>query len=333
MAVWGMDDYRATDAGRGGRGGAQKVVRLGGAGLSVALVAGLALWGYRLAERQMNGIPVIHAPAGPARVAPDNPGGELALHQGLAVNAIAAEGSAAGAADQLTLAPHPAELAADDVATPQLEVSGGSTLAPLPGPEAAPNRAVVPGETAAALKPAPGQLSEPLPDSAVDPVDDPEAGGFSTDAAVAAALGIEPPAAPAPEGVLAADVPGLTTSVIPPVRPSGDLIAAAAADAVASAQSPAGGAVDVDPASLTSGTVLAQIGSYETAAIAKLEWDKAVARFGALMDGKGRVIQEAASGGRSFFRLRVSGFDSTDDARRFCAAFRSGGQCVPALVR
>ena len=61
--------------------------------------------------------------------------------------------------------------------------------------------------------------------------------------------------------------------------------------------------------------------------------DTDFAKPGPLMAGKGRVIQEASSGGRSFFRLRVSGFTSRDDARRFCAAFRSGGQCVPALVR
>lgn len=328
MAVWDMDDFRA--AGAGAR--AQKAVRLAGGGLSVALVAGLALWGYRLAERQMNGIPVIHAPAGPARVAPDNPGGALAQHQGLAVNTIAAEGTASETADKLTLAPKPADLAADDIASDRLEISGGSTLAPPPMPETEPNRAVVPGETAAALKPAPGQLSEPLPDSIADPVDDPDAGGFGADAAVAAALGIAPPDSTA-TATLPADTPGLAASAIPPIRPSEDLIASAAADAVAAAQSPAGGAVDVDPASLATGTVLAQIGSYDTATVAKLEWDKAVARFGPLMAGKGRVIQEASSGGRSFFRLRVSGFASRDDARRFCAAFRSGGQCVPALVR
>ena len=69
---------------------------------------------------------------------------------------------------------------------------------------------MVPGETAAALKPAPGQLSEPLPDNIADPVDDPDAGGFGADAAVAAALGIELPAeqpAEAAPGMLAADVP------------------------------------------------------------------------------------------------------------------------------
>lgn len=331
-----MDDFRAAKGGQGAGGKAQKAVRFAGAALSAGLVVGLAVWGYRLAERQMNGIPVIHAPAGPARVAPDSPGGELAQHQGLAVNAIAAEGTAAETADKLTLAPKPAELAPDDLASDRLEVSGGSSLAPPPQPGEGPNRAVVPGETAAALKPAPGQLSEPLPDNISDPVDDPDAGGFGADAAVAAALGIDLPAEPpagASPGTLAADVPGLAVSAIPPVRPDDDLIAAAAADAVATAQSPAGGAVDVDPASLAAGSVLAQIGSYDSEAVAKLEWDKAVARFGPLMEGKGRVIQQATSGGRSFYRLRVSGFAGKDDARRFCAAFRSGGQCVPALVR
>lgn len=108
-------------------------------------------------------------------------------------------------------------------------------------------------------------------------------------------------------------------------------MAEAAAQAVAAAMAPPP-EVELDPASLAPGTQLAQIGSYETEAQAKLEWDKAVARFGALMTGKQRVIQAAESGGRSFYRLRVAGFTDRDEARRFCAVLKSGGQCVPAEV-
>ena len=48
--------------------------------------------------------------------------------------------------------------------------------------------------------------------------------------------------------------------------------------------------------------------------------EMAEAAFGALMDGKRRVIETAESGGQTFYRLRVEGFADLDDARRFCAA-------------
>lgn len=332
MAVWNLDQGRREGgAGAGGRLG--QVLRLTAAALSAGLVVGLGVWGYKLAMRQMHGIPRIAAPAGPARVAPDNPGGELALHQGLAVNAIAAVGTAAATADQLTLAPKPADLAADDTASDKLQAAGASSLA-LPQTDAAPpNRAVVPDAMAAALKPLPGQLSEPLPDNLSDPVDDPDQGVAGTDAAVAAALGIEfaapdaldaAPATAGDEAQIAANVPGVAVSVIPALRAPRRIPAVAVQPE----------AVDIDADSLKSGTILAQIGSYETELLARQAWDAAASQFGPLMAGKARVIQQAtSSGGRVFYRLRVSGFDSRDDARRFCAAFRSGGQCVAALVR
>ena len=48
------------------------------------------------------------------RIRPENPGGQLARHQGLAVNAIAAEGIAEGPVDQVVLAPRGAALTAED---------------------------------------------------------------------------------------------------------------------------------------------------------------------------------------------------------------------------
>ena len=69
-----------------------------GALMSVALIDGLGVWGYQLAVRDVSGVPVVRALEGPMRVAPDDPGGEQAEHQGLAVNNVAAEGVAAGPA-------------------------------------------------------------------------------------------------------------------------------------------------------------------------------------------------------------------------------------------
>lgn len=113
---YGGDAQHAAD--RSGR--MARWVNLAGAVTSVALVAGLALWGYRLAVRDVTGIPVIRAMAGPARVAPDDPGGELDVHQGLAVNAVAADGEAQAPAERLVLAPGPGGLSGDDLAMGKL---------------------------------------------------------------------------------------------------------------------------------------------------------------------------------------------------------------------
>lgn len=330
MAVWDRDEWTPSGTTRGPGGlRADRVVRLIGAGLSAALVAGTVLWAYKLAMRQMNGVPVIAAPEGPARIAPDNPGGELADHQGLAVNMIAAVGEAEGAADLLVLAPKPLDLASDDGVSDELAISAGAPLgapAVAPGPNAG---TVQPSTTLRAMRPAEGQLTEPLPEAAAEPVLSPdlqpvEAGSIEAALLEAGAGLMETTIDPA--DLVSADVPGVSASLIP-VRKPGAVAAAAAMEI------PPVVTTELDPASLTPGTPLAQIGSYETEAEAKLEWDAAVARFGALFDGKARVIQAAESGGRSFFRLRVAGFPSRDDARRFCSALKSGGQCVPVMVR
>lgn len=345
MADWDREAFRrAVESraapGRGRRAG--KALTWLGAATSVVLIAGLGLWSYRLAMRQIHGVPILLAPEGPARVAPENPGGDLARHQGLAVNTIAAVGEAADTADRLMLAPKAAELDVADTASDALQASQGTALAAPPEPPPVPADAglVKPSETLAAMKPHPGQLTEPLPDGAVDPIDDPdlaavEAGAVvagSVEAGAAGAGAVAAGAVVAPEDLIAASVPGVVSSPRPQLRPEGDVVAEAAAMAVAAAMAPVAD-IDVNPAALAAGTQLAQIGSYETEAMAKLEWTKAVARFGALMEGKQRVIQAAESGGRTFFRLRVVGFTDRDDARRFCAALKSGGQCVPAQVR
>ena len=52
---------------------------------------------------------------------------------------------------------------------------------------------------------------------------------------------------------------------------------------------------------------------------------ESTAEFGALLRARSRVIQPAESGGRTFYRLRVAGFDNRDDARKFCAALIEAG--------
>lgn len=329
MADADFDEFEAyhaagpASAGQGGR--MQKWMNGAGALTSVALIAGLGVWAYNLAVRDVRGVPVIQALEGPARVAPEDPGGELASHQGMAVNEIAADGTAGDPADRLTLAPRPDGLAEEDQPMGELAASVGESVAPTLPPleasgsdftEAPPVDAPADASPVlAALRP-----DEPLPDGPVEalPLD----------------AGLEPAAIAA--DVISSDVPGVSSSLRPAARPASevgiDAMAEAAAAAVAAALAPQ--ILDLAPETLAAGTRLVQIGAYPDEAQARLEWDKTAARFGALLDGKRRVIEPATSGGETFYRLRVEGFSDLDDARRFCAAFKAeNAECVPAVVR
>ena len=92
--------------------------------------------------------------------------------------------------------------------------------------------------------------------------------------------------------------------------------------------------IDVDPALITAGTRLVQLGAFDDRASAIKEWDFIIERHGDLIDGRKRFIQLAESGGRSFFRLRMVGFDNLGDSRRLCSAMLARGTpCIPVTSR
>jgi hypothetical protein len=77
---------------------------------------------------------------------------------------------------------------------------------------------------------------------------------------------------------------------------------------------------------------LVQLGAYGSEDVAKAEWANAIANFGDYMVGKERVVQQAETGGRTFWRLRALGFADLSDARRFCAVLVSdGANCIPVV--
>ena len=248
------------------------------AAVSLALLAGFAMWGWTLAVRDVSGVPVVRALEGPMRVAPEDPGGMQAAHQGLSVNAVAA-GQPAGTPERIVLAPAPPPLEAEDT--------------PAPG-----------GWSAAMAR---ADASDPA----------------------------EPAVMRRAEGTsaLPTSVPGVSRSPVPLPRPAEDLVAETAARAVLAALSP-GSAVEVDPDTLTPGTRLVQLGAYDDSAGARAEWDRLIAEFPALMEDKGRVIQRAEAGGREFYRLRVQGFGTEAEARRFCSVLiAEDATCIPVLIR
>ena len=294
----------------------------GGAGalMSLVLIVGLAVWGYRLALRDVAGVPVIRALEGPSRMAPADPGGELARHIGLSVNAVAARGVAGPVPDQVLLAPPPVALAEEDMPM--------AALAPLP----APSVAAVSAPTSAAAPPTPAMLpSADLPAASVllppEAAENPDAVILALAEAMAYSATLAPLAHAATPSVapppVPASVPGVALSPRPQPRPAGLALALATPNA----------GVDLAPEALTPGLQLAQIGAFDSAALARAEWDRVASRFGALMAGKNRVILEASSAGTPFYRLRVAGFADTAEARQFCAALQAEQtNCVPAQV-
>ena len=133
-----MTEMHFADAGNHARMSASarglRMVNLAGAAVSVALVIGLGVWGYRLAVRDVAGVPVVRALAGPMRVVPEQPGGDVMPYQGLAVNEVAEAGASEGLVERLVLAPRPVDLTAEDapgaLAASAPATSGQPTFAP-----------------------------------------------------------------------------------------------------------------------------------------------------------------------------------------------------------
>ena len=58
------------------------------------------------------------------------------------------------------------------------------------------------------------------------------------------------------------------------------------------------------------------------------------ARFPAYLENRGRIIESATAGGRTFYRLRAHGFQDEPEARRFCSVFLAdNADCIPVLIR
>ncbi len=329
----------------------QRVAHLAGAGTSLALVLGLAVWGYRLAVRDVNGIPVIKAESGPMRIAPVDPGGQISGNVGLSVNRVAAGTEDQPRTDQIVLAPKPVELAQGDLAP--------EALAAQKAAQVAAQAAAAPAAAASVAAAGPASTSGSIQTTAAVTQSAPPSPGepavLATSASSSAAPASVAAAAPATVSPVAPVADGaLQTSPVPPPRPvlasvapSGtraasmgatssmaDEVAAAAAAAAFAVAKAAPVPATVNAAKLTAGTKLVQLGAYGDEPSAAQSWAELKRRFPDLMADKSRVIQKAESGGSAFYRLRAYGFKSEADTRRFCAALQGeGATCVPVILR
>lgn len=298
---------------------------IAGAVTSIALIAGVGVWGYKLMMRDVTGIPIVRAAQGEMRVLPEDPGGQLAQHQGLAVNAIAASGAAAGPVDQVTLAP-PA-VALDDEDQPVITPAAATEDAEITPADILTSAAEAPPvdlsqlNDQAQIDAAVAQLmgeTGPQADIVASDADS----GSSTPSIAASDT---EPAAEEAAPILA----GLQQSVRPRLRP-----ASAIARLQPVSYTPPAASAEIDPAAIPSGTRLAQLGAFDSPDVARSEWVRLQGRFGSMLDDKSRVIEEAQSGGRTFYRLRAMGFVDLSDTRRFCSAIKAEGvDCIPVQVK
>ncbi len=299
-----------------------KLTNVTGAVVSLALIAGIGVWGYKLIVRDVSGIPVVRAAQGDMRVRPEKPGGDFAAHQGLSVNVIAAEGTAGKPADELRLAPTPIDLTAEDRIIPAAMVAEAPQVAE---PEAA-SLDVSGALNAGNVESLVAQLTEGVtPMSALDK-DVADVVATVTQEVVQEVQAAEVKAAAA---VL--DAPGVRQSLRPKKRPLEPVNVLAASFVAQSSPAPDN---EVDGDSLPKGTRLAQLGAFDSPEVAREQWTKLHGRFGAYLEGKQRVVQKATSGGRVFYRLRAMGFEDIADARRFCSALvAEKADCIPVVTR
>lgn len=313
MAVYDQGHVPVSGATRAGA-----LVNYVGAIVSCALIVGVGVWGYKLVVRDVSGIPVVRAMAGEMRVLPTTPGGEVSVHTGLSVNEVAAVGEASAPEDSVALAPAMAGLADEDVVTLlSIGAEEVSAIVPSVAPEI---------EVKVALN-ATQIVAAPLSTDDILALANQIAGRTLPLAPIADVTVVAPTLSLAGQAmvtpVVAKNVPGVSVSLRPKLRPTFTPVVAAA-----EVQSL------VTTTAFALGTNLVQIGAFPKAENAATEWTRLQGRFGDVMGGKARVIQAATSGGKTFYRLRAQGFSELGDARRFCAALvAEGTDCIPVVVR
>lgn len=297
-----------------------------GGAVSLALMAGIGVWGYQLIMRDVSGIPVVRAMEGAMRVAPDNPGGEVAAHTGLAVNAVAAEGGAAPTEETLVLAPEVSGLReedlmvqpmaeADEVAPVEPDVTADEVQTALVEDEETPLSLEDPDDILALVDQlaAGAEPMAPLDGDVVEPT-------VLLDGEEVETLDI-----------IARTVPGVVTSLRPTLRPNRGTTTEAVATALAAATA---APAEVTTRDLPVGTKLVQLGAFPSPDAAAAEWGVLQNRFSEFFQGKERLILQAERNGQAFYRLRAAGFADLSDARRFCASLEAGNaDCIPVVVR
>ena len=292
--------------------------------LVLAMFAGVVWLAYTQGvARGRTETPVLTAQNGPARIAPQNPGGAEQPYKGFKIYEqpappddnvdTATTAAAPGAPKPVAQAPAP-----PPVATAPKPVA----LAPAPAAVAPPKPVAV---AAAAPKPQPAPLvaapkSEPKVATAMPAKPEPAA---VKPPPVAAAK----PAPVAAPSVAKKDLPPVTAPVA--AAPVGPATAAPRSLALVPAKPAAIAAPPAATAAAPSGSAILQIGAYKSQAEAESAWKTYKAKHAALLAGANQDVQQADLGDKgTWYRLRIVGFPSKDVASATCDRLKAdGGGC------
>ena len=277
--------------------------------LVLAMFAGVVWLAYSQGvARGRTETPVIAAASGPARVAPQNPGGARQPYQGFKIYEQPAPPDDDTAASQLP-AQSPAAAPPAAAAAPPVKLAAAEPkpAAPVPAPakvEAAP------------AKPAPAPVTKPAPAPIV-----------AAKPVVTAEAASKPASAPAAKPTVAAEKPQPAPLMIGPATAPPRALGTAAPAPKPVAATPAPKPVAATPAA--SGSYVLQIGAYKSQADADTAWKTYKAKHAALLSGYNSDVQQADLGDKgTWYRLRIAGFADKDIASALCDRLKAdGGGC------
>lgn len=308
------DDYGSVAGDGAARLLPERIRRIAGAAVFLCLVAGMGAWAWRLGTRDAAEVPVIKAMAGPSRVEPEQPGGLQAAHQGLEVNAVLA-GQPAPRIAPAAARPAPAVLTVEDAPQGELVLAAPAMLAARLASEAG-DLPVPPAEAVAAPEGADG-FAAPAAEAALEPREIvPEAAG--------ATAGPRPMNRPRnlvvararPEPVAAKPKPAAEKPAAATAKPATPKPATATATASREVSRP--------------GTRMVQLGAYDSEEMTRRAWSRLVAANPDLLGSKSLYVERATGNARVFYRLRVAGFESSEQTRVMCQSLRGRGvDCIP----
>jgi len=266
--------------------------------LVLAMFAGFVWLAYSEGVARGRGeTPVITADAGPARVAPDNPGGAAEPYKGFKIYEQPAppdDDAAPAAATPAPKTPSPppqTKPALTETPAPSAKAAAAAPATVTPAPAA-------PAKVAAATpapKPAPALKSSQLPPQPAAPIG---------------------PATAPPRALSAANAPAAAAPAPKPAAPKPTSPPVAASTAAAATPVPAGAAV-------------LQIGAYKSQADADRAWATYKTKHASLLAGYSPDVKQVDLGEKgTWFRLRIAGFPSKDVASGLCDRLKAdGGSC------
>jgi hypothetical protein len=269
--------------------------------LVLAMFAGFVWLAYSEGVARGRGeTPVITADAGPARVAPDNPGGAAEPYKGFKIyeqpappdEDAAPAAAPAAPAKVAAAAPAPKAPSPPPATKPALT----ETPAPTPPAKAAAPAPAAPAKVAAATpapKPAPALKSSQLPPQPAAPIG---------------------PATAPPRTLSAANTPAAAAPAPKPAAP---------------APKPAAPVAASTPAAAPAGAAVLQIGAYKSQADADRAWATYKTKHASLLAGYSPDVKQVDLGEKgTWFRLRIAGFPSKDVASGLCDRLKAdGGSC------